>query len=215
MWTTDCRDLDIRCARGDDMIPATPMPDDKPTVSFTDQKKWRAWLARHHATSMGVWLRLAKRASGAKSLSYAEAIDVALCYGWIDGQAKRADEGYWLQKFTPRTRRSMWSKRNREKAAALIAAGAMAPAGHAEIERAKADGRWDAAYDSPRDAVVPADLQSALNGNARAKRFFGTLDRQNRFAILFRIQTARKPETRARRITQFVAMLARREKIYR
>jgi uncharacterized protein YdeI (YjbR/CyaY-like superfamily) len=197
------------------MIPARVMPDDKPIVTFSDHEKWRAWLARHHATSTGVWLRLAKKASGAKSLSYAEAIDVALCYGWIDGQARRADDGYWLQKFTPRTKRSMWSKRNREKATALMAAGAMAPAGRAEVERAKADGRWDAAYDSPRDAVVPADLRSALNGNPRAKRFFNTLDRQNRFAILFRIQTARKPDTRARRIARFVAMLAREEKIYR
>jgi uncharacterized protein YdeI (YjbR/CyaY-like superfamily) len=197
------------------MMPAMRRIDDKAVLTFAHQKAWRAWLARHHATSPGIWLRLAKKGSNARSLTYADAIDVALCYGWIDGQAKRADEHYWLQTFTRRAKRSLWSKRNRDKATALIAAGAMAPAGLAEVERARADGRWDAAYDSPRHAAVPADLRSALNRNQRAKRFFATLDRHNRFAILFRIQTAKKEETRARRIAQFVTMLERQEKIHR
>jgi len=187
--------------------------DASPVLTFVQKKAWAAWLAKNHDQSAGVWLRLAKKASGVKSVSYDEALDVALCYGWIDGQAKRADEQFWLQKFTPRSKRSLWSKRNRERVSALIAARAMRAAGLAEIERAKADGRWHAAYDSPRAATVPADLQAALTANRRAQRFFDTLNRQSRFAMLFRIQTAKKPETRARRITQFVAMLARGEKL--
>jgi uncharacterized protein YdeI (YjbR/CyaY-like superfamily) len=184
------------------------------TLDFQDPKAWAAWLAKNHGESAGVWVRMAKKASGLKSVSHSEALEVALCYGWIDGQAKSSDENAWVQKFTPRGKKSIWSKINRAKALALIEAGKMKPAGLAEIERAKKDGRWDAAYDSPRAASVPDDLQAALDGNARAKAFFATLNGQNRYAVLFRIQTAKKAETRARRIRQFVEMLARGEKLH-
>ena len=187
---------------------------EKPTLSFARKSGWATWLGKHHSTSEGVWLRLAKKTSGLKSISHDEALEVALCYGWIDGQARSDGDEYWVQKFTPRGKRSLWSKRNREKALALIAAGAMRPAGLAEIERAKTDGRWEAAYDSPSRIVVPDDLQAALDANSRAKRFFATLNGQNRYAVLFRIHTAKKPETRQKRIQQFVAMLARGDTIY-
>jgi uncharacterized protein YdeI (YjbR/CyaY-like superfamily) len=190
------------------------LPADLPTIELQHQKAWAAWLAKNHGKSAGVWLRMAKKASGLKSVSHGEALEVALCYGWIDGQARGVDENAWVQKFTPRGKKSIWSKINCAKALALIEAGKMKPAGLAEIERAKNDGRWDAAYDSPRAASVPDDLQAALDRNARAKAFFATLNGQNRYAVLFRIQTAKKAETRARRIQQFVEMLARREKIY-
>jgi uncharacterized protein YdeI (YjbR/CyaY-like superfamily) len=187
---------------------------EKPILTFARKRGWATWLHKNHATSSGVWLRLARKASGLNSVSYDEALDVALCYGWIDGQGKGDNEQHWLLKFTPRGTRSRWSKRNREKGLALIAAGEMKPAGLAEIERAKKDGRWDAAYDSPSRITVPDDLQAALDENGRAKRSFEVLDRQNRYAILFRIQTARKAETRTRRIQQFVRMLSRGEKLY-
>ena len=187
---------------------------DFPTLDFQDPRAWAAWLAKNYGKSAGVWLRMAKKASGLKSVTHSEALEVALCYGWIDGQAKSGDENTWVQKFTPRGKKSIWSKINCAKALALIEAGKMKPAGLAEIERAKEDGRWDRAYDSPRAASVPEDLQAALDGNARATAFFATLNGQNRYAVLFRIQTAKKAETRARRIQQFVEMLARGEKIY-
>jgi uncharacterized protein YdeI (YjbR/CyaY-like superfamily) len=187
---------------------------EKPTLSFTRQSSWATWLGKHHSTSAGVWLRIAKKTSGRKSITHDEALEVALCYGWIDGQAKSDGDAHWVQKFTPRGKRSLWSKRNREKALALIAAGAMRPAGLAEVDRAKGDGRWNAAYDSPSRIGVPDDLQAALTANTRAQRFFATLNGQNRYAVLFRIHTARKAETRQKRIQQFVAMLARGEKIY-
>jgi uncharacterized protein YdeI (YjbR/CyaY-like superfamily) len=171
-------------------------------------------LEDNHETSSGVWLRLAKKSSGRKSVSYAEALEVALCYGWIDGQGKGEDESYSLQKFTPRAKRSMWSRRNREKVLALIEAGRMKPAGLREIERAKEDGRWDAAYDSPSTMKVPDDLQAALNRDPRAKTFFESLDSRNRYAVLFRLQNAKRPETRSRRLEQFVGMLARGEKLH-
>ncbi|MBA3831142.1 MAG: YdeI/OmpD-associated family protein [Chthoniobacterales bacterium] len=173
------------------------------------------WLEKNHDSSSEVWLRFAKKASGLKSVSYQEALDVALCYGWIDGQAKKGDgEEYWIQKFTPRRKRSIWPKRNREKALALIESGEMRPGGLAEIERAKQDGRWAAAYDSPKKITVPSDLQAVLDKNRRAMSFFEILDSRNRYAILFRIHTAKKAETRARRIQQFVTMLAKKEKLY-
>ena len=181
---------------------------------FPHQNAWTAWLAANHAASAGVWLRLAKKGSSIQSLSYAEALEAALCYGWIDAQKKAESEHAWLQRFTPRRSKSIWSKVNREKAVALIQAGRMHPAGLQQVERAKQDGRWDAAYDSPGNAEVPADLQAALDRNARANAFFPTLDRANRYAILWRIQTAKKAETRARRIRQFVEMLERHEKIH-
>lgn len=187
---------------------------DSPTLDFLDPKAWAAWLGKNHGKSSGVWLRMAKKASGLKSVSHGEALEVALCYGWIDGQARGAGEKAWVQKFTPRGKKSIWSKINRMKALALIEAGRMKPAGLAEVERAKKDGRWDGAYDSPRAASVPEDLQAALDRNARAKAFFATLNGQNRYAVLFRIQTAKKAETRARRIQQFVDMLAREEKLH-
>lgn len=196
------------------MKPTSQSGGEKPTLTFARKSSWATWLDKNHTTSSGVWLRLAKKASGLKSVSYDEAVQVALCYGWIDGQGKSDGETYWLQKFTPRGRRSVWSKRNRERALALISTGEMRLAGLAEIERAKEDGRWEAAYDSPSRITVPDDLQAALDASRRAKRFFESLDRQNRYAILFRIHTAKKAETRAKRIRQFVEMLTRGEKLY-
>jgi uncharacterized protein YdeI (YjbR/CyaY-like superfamily) len=185
-----------------------------PVILFEDQDGWANWLAANHAASPGLWLRIAKKAADITSVSYDEAIEVALCYGWIDGQKKSYDDGSWLQKFTRRGAKSIWSKINREKVQALIERGRMQPAGQAEIERAKQDGRWDAAYDSQRVAAVPDDLQAALDGNPTARAFFATLNSRNRYAILFRIQTAKKPETRAKRIEQFVRMLAQHETLY-
>jgi uncharacterized protein YdeI (YjbR/CyaY-like superfamily) len=185
-----------------------------PILQFEEPAAWARWLDEHHAASPGVWLRLAKKASGSASVTYHQALEVALCYGWIDGQKQSDDEAWWLQKFTPRGPKSIWSKINREKAETLIAHGAMRPAGLAAVEQAKRDGRWDAAYDSQRDASVSGDLQAALDQNEAAKAFFATLNSRNRYAILFRIQTAKKPETRAKRIEQFVRMLANHETLY-
>jgi uncharacterized protein YdeI (YjbR/CyaY-like superfamily) len=161
-----------------------------------------------------VWLKLAKRGSGLESVTRAEALEVALAYGWIDGKAGRLDDDWWLQRFTPRAARSRWSKINREKATALIESGAMKPAGLREVERAKADGRWEAAYDAQSKATVPDDLKRALDENEAARELFATLDSRNRYAILYRIHEAKKPETRARRIDKYVTMLARGEKPY-
>jgi uncharacterized protein YdeI (YjbR/CyaY-like superfamily) len=196
------------------MTQKRPGAGEKPVMTFARKKAWASWLQKNHGASSGVWLRLAKKASGLESVSYDEALEVALCYGWIDGQSKSAGEKYWLQKFTPRGKRSIWSKRNREKALALIVNGEMQSAGLAEVERAKGDGRWDMAYDSPRRITAPGDFQAALDRNEQARSYFETLDSQNRYAILFRIHTARKAETRAKRIQQFVQMLARNEKVY-
>ncbi|HEY1685690.1 MAG TPA: YdeI/OmpD-associated family protein [Tepidisphaeraceae bacterium] len=181
---------------------------------FPQKNAWTAWLDKNQGASSGIWLRLAKKASGRKSVSYEQALNAALCYGWIDGQKMSEDEKYWLQKFTPRGKRSIWSKRNREKAVALIESEEMQRAGLAEVERAKKDGRWDAAYDSASRITAPDDLQAALNGNERAKSFFKTLDSRNRYAILFRVHMAKKPETRAKRIQRFVQMLAQNETLY-
>ena len=188
--------------------------DEYPILLFSDQAAWRKWLGRHHESERGVWLRLAKAASGVQSVSYDEALDEALCYGWIDGQKKKYDEDSWLQKFTPRGKKSVWSKRNREHVERLIAAGQMQPAGFAAIEAAKADGRWDRAYDSATSATIPDDLKAALDEHPKAKAFFEKLNSANRYAILYRVQTAVKPETRARRIAQFVAMLGRGETLH-
>ncbi len=187
---------------------------DLPALSFERQKDWAAWLAKNHATSSGLWLKLAKKASGIRSVTYDEALEVALCYGWIDGQRKSHDETSWLQKFTPRGPRSIWSKINTEKAQRLIERGRMKPAGLKAIESAKQDGRWDAAYAPQSKAAVPDDLQVELDRNAKAKAFFATLDSRNRYAILHRIHTAKKAETRAKRIEQFIRMLENKEKIY-
>ena len=185
-----------------------------PIELFEDQDAWAAWLESNHADSPGLWLRHAKKASGLASVSYAEALDVALCYGWIDGQKKSYDESSWLQKWTPRGAKSIWSKINREKALKLIEQARIQPAGLAEVERAKQDGRWEAAYDSHSTATVPDDLQAALDSNAEAGAFFATLNSTNRYAILFRIQTAKKAETRAKRIREFIGMLERHEKMH-
>jgi uncharacterized protein YdeI (YjbR/CyaY-like superfamily) len=181
---------------------------------FASQAEWAEWLATYGARSTGVWLRLAKQGADQPSVSYAEALGVALCYGWIDGQKKTDSEQHWLQRFTPRSAKSLWSKINREKALKLIQEGRMEMAGLAEIERAKSDGRWEAAYDSSSSATVPSDLQAALDVNQRANAFFATLDARNRYAILFRLQTAKKAETRTKRLQQFVEMLSRHEKLH-
>lgn len=188
--------------------------DGRPILAFGFQLDWRSWLGDHHAGSDGVWLKFAKKGSGIPSVTYAEAVDVALCFGWIDSQARGLDEVYYLQRFTPRTARSKWSKINRARVEQLIAEGSMQPAGLGEIERAKSDGRWAAAYDSPRTAVVPDDLQQALDRNAAAGEFFATLNSTNRYAILHRIADAKRPETRRRRIDQYVVMLAEHRTIH-
>jgi len=185
-----------------------------PEMLFADTAAWTKFLEREHGKSAGVWMRIAKKGAAESSVQYPEALNVALCFGWIDGQKKGIDEHYWIQKFTPRAARSIWSKINREKVEALIAAGQMREAGLREIERAKADGRWDAAYDSASKAEIPPDLQAALDASPAAKAFYATLNATNRYAILFRTQTAKKAETRAKRIAQFVEMLERGEKIH-
>jgi uncharacterized protein YdeI (YjbR/CyaY-like superfamily) len=184
------------------------------TLSFPSAVAFEAWLAASHASSSGIWLKLARKVAGVSSLTYAEALDVALCFGWIDGQKAKFDDAHWLQRFTPRRPRSRWSKVNRDKVTALIDQGRMRPSGLLEIERAKEDGRWDAAYDGSRTATVPEDLARALAENPAADEFFATLDSRNRFAVLYRVQDAKKPETRARRIDQYVSMLAEHRKIY-
>jgi uncharacterized protein YdeI (YjbR/CyaY-like superfamily) len=183
-------------------------------LAFTTKREWSAWLQRHHATSKGVLLLIAKKGAARPSVTYAEAVDVALSWGWIDGQKQAKDERYWLQRFSPRTAKSPWSKINRDKATKLIAGGAMAPPGREEVERAKRDGRWSAAYDSARTSSVPRDLAMALEANPRARAFFEAIDGANRYAILYRVQTAKKPETRAERIKRFVEMLAKHETIH-
>jgi uncharacterized protein YdeI (YjbR/CyaY-like superfamily) len=196
------------------MKSAESVPTDIPVMSFKRARDWAAWLDKHHATSSGVWLMLAKKATGILSVSYDEALEVALCYGWIDAQKKSHDELSWLQKFTPRGAKSIWSKVNREKAEELVRRGKMKPAGLKTVESAKQNGRWDTAYDSPSRATMPSDFQAALDRSAEAKAFFATLDGRNRYAILFRIQTAKKAETRAKRIQQFIGMLEKKEKLY-
>ncbi|WP_374581341.1 YdeI family protein [Pseudoduganella sp.] len=181
---------------------------------FADGKAWWDWLAQQHAASPGIWMKIAKKGAPESSVQYPEALDAALCFGWIDGQKKSIDAHYWLQKFTPRAKRSIWSKVNREKVQALAAKGLLQPAGLAEVERAKQDGRWDAAYDSSSAAEVPPDLQAALDANATARANFARLSGQNRYAILFRTHQAKRAETRARRIAGFVAMLADGAAIY-
>ena len=184
---------------------------DRPLLFFTSPADWEAWLAANHGHE-GVRVQLRKKNSIAPGIVYSEALDVALSWGWIDGQAGKVDDDYYSNGFSPRRARSPWSKINRDHVARLIASGAMRPEGLAEVERAKADGRWDAAY-SQRDPV-PDDLQAALNASPAAAAFFATLTSQNRFAILFRIGNVTRAETRARKVTEFVAMLERGETIY-
>jgi uncharacterized protein YdeI (YjbR/CyaY-like superfamily) len=190
------------------------MASERTTEQFAGPAEFRAWLREHHDTSPGIWMKLATKGSGLTTVTYDEAVEVALTFGWIDGQARPGDDTYWLQGFTRRRPRSPWSKRNHERAEALIAAGAMEPSGLAEVERARADGRWDRAYEGPRTAEPPPDLLEALAARPAARDFFATLNSTNRFAILYRIQDAKRPETRARRIAKFVDMLERGETIY-
>ena len=185
-----------------------------PIIPFASAPAWEEWLDGHHAASGGLWLKIAKKGSGIETVTYAEALDIALSYGWIDGQKASFDDTYWLQKFTRRGPRSGWSKVNRAKALTLIESGRMKPAGLTAVEKAKADGRWDRAYDSQSTATVPDDLQRELDRNPDAAAFFATLDSTNRYAVLYRIQNAKRPETRARRIETFVEMLAQGEKLY-
>ena len=185
-----------------------------PVKSFKDQIAFETWLATNFDSSAGLWLRIAKKDSSEKTVNYQEALDVALCYGWIDGQKQKFDDTSWLQKFTPRGPRSIWSKINQGKVAALIDAGRMKPAGHAAIERAKANGQWEAAYDSHSTSTIPEDLEKALSKNPKARKFFTTLNSQNRYAILWRLQTAKKAETRKKRLDQFIEMLAKGETLH-
>ena|SRR5487761_56274 len=188
--------------------------DDLPRLAFGGWQEWEDWLAGQHQSSPGLWLKIAKKGAGSSTVSYAEAIDCALCFGWIDGQKGKLDDEYWLQRFTPRKPRSKWSKINREKAERLMTEGRMRPAGLAQVEAARADGRWEAAYEGQATATVPPDLAAELDRNPAAREFFGTLTGVNRYAILYRIQDAKRPETRARRIATFVAMLAEHKTIY-
>ena len=190
------------------------MADDLPILLFASKQELEGWLEENHADTEGLWLKIAKKGSGVESVDYAEALELALCFGWIDSQKRGFDEAFFLQRFTPRRPRGKWSQINRAKAEELIAAGAMRPAGLAEVEAAKADGRWDAAYAGQRAATVPDDLKQELDRNKAAGDFFATLDSANRYAILYRLQEAKKPETRQKRLLKFVAMLERGEKIH-
>lgn len=192
---------------------STPAPTDAP-LQFARPAQWAAWLRKHHATSSGVWLRIAKKGAQDTSVTHAEALELALCFGWVDALKKNDGPQHWVQRFTPRSKRSIWSKVNREKALKLVELGRMQPAGLAEMQRAQADGRWQAAYDPQSAATVPPDLQAAFDAEPAAQAFFETLDSKNRYAVLFRLQTAKLAATRARRIEAFVAMLARGEKLH-
>ena len=205
--------LVVKLTKAKPITRRTPKADPE-VIAFADAPGWSRWLASHHASSRGVWLKIAKKATTSPSVTYAEALEVALAWGWIDGQKGKFDEAAWLQRFTPRGPKSIWSKINREKALALIDAGRMKPPGFAEIERARKDGRWEAAYESQSRATVPPDLEAALAAKPRAAAFFATLESYNRYAILFRVHTAKKPETRAARVEKFVAMLERHEKVH-
>jgi len=194
-------------------VKSAARPDPSPTL-FRSAKAFETWLKKHHATCDGLWLKIAKRGATEPSVTYVEAVEIALCWGWIDGQKKGLDDQHFLQRFTPRRARSIWSKTNVDKAAALVESGRMQPPGHAQIEAAKADGRWAQAYDGARTAEVPDDLLAALEAEPKARAFFATINAANRYAVLWRIQTAVKAETRAKRIARLVDMLARGETIH-
>ncbi len=189
-------------------------PDGLPVALFGSHDAWTAWLAEHHASSAGLWLQIAKRGSTIRSVTYEEALGGALAFGWIDGQKAPLDAAWWLQRFTPRRPGSPWSKANRDRAERLIAQGAMRPSGLSQVESAQADGRWERAYDGQRAATVPDDLRAALAAHPAAEAFFATLDGANRYAVLYRVQDAKRPETRARRIERLVAMLASGETLH-
>jgi uncharacterized protein YdeI (YjbR/CyaY-like superfamily) len=188
--------------------------DGLPTIFFQSAADWEQWLDANHEGARGVWIRVAKKGSGIASVTTAEALEAALCFGWIDSRREALDDDYFLQRYTPRQPRGRWSRINREKVERRIAEGRMRPAGLAEIERAKAEGRWHAAYDGARVATVPDDLRRELDARPAAKAFFDRLSSQNRYAILYRLQDAKKPETRARRLVKFIAMLEAGETIY-
>jgi uncharacterized protein YdeI (YjbR/CyaY-like superfamily) len=188
--------------------------DGLPRLAFASDAAWEAWLEEHHAAADGVWVQIAKKGTGIDSVRYPEVLDTALCFGWIDGRREALDERFFLQRFTPRRPRSRWSRINREKCEGLIAAGRMRPAGLEQVERARADGRWDAAYEGPRTIGVPEDLQRELDARPEAKAFFESLSSQNRYAILYRLHDAKRPETRARRLATFVSMLEAGETLH-
>jgi uncharacterized protein YdeI (YjbR/CyaY-like superfamily) len=188
--------------------------DGLPTIAFATPAEWEAWLEENHAVAEGVWIKIAKKGAGIESVRYPEVLESALCFGWIDARREALDERYFLQRFTPRRRRSRWSRINRDKVERLTADGRMRPAGLLEVERAQADGRWDAAYDGHRRSTVPEDLQRELDASPAAKAFFAGLNSQNRYAILYRLEEAKRPETRARRLAKFVAMLEAGETIH-
>jgi uncharacterized protein YdeI (YjbR/CyaY-like superfamily) len=194
--------------------PSRPSATNQLIRGFKDGKAWESWLAKNQTAIDGLWMRLAKKASGKKSITYPEAVEIALCYGWIDGQKKPEGETTWLQRFVPRRPRSIWSKINREKALGLIACGRMQPAGLLEIERAKQDGRWESAYDSPKNAPIHSDFQKALDKSPRAEAFFKTVNAANRYAIIWRLHTAKKAETRERLTRTFIEMLEKGETLH-
>ncbi len=196
------------------MTLSVPLKPDLPILFFATSAEWEAWLADNYAQDQGVWLKFAKKASGIKSVVYDEALDVALCYGWIDGQSKSLDDMYYLQKFTPRRARSVWSERNVGKVAELAQAGKMKPSGMAAANAAKADGRWEQAYASPATITMPDDFKVALKANPKAKAFYETLNKTNPYAVLWRIYTARKPETRVARIEKLITMLEAGQKLH-
>ncbi len=183
-------------------------------LTFATEKKWHAWLTKNHSVTNGIWLRIFKKDSGCTSITYNEALDEALCYGWIDSQKQRYDENSWIQKFTPRKKKSIWSKRNREHIARLIKERRIKPAGLKEVERAKNDGRWDSAYDSAKNMQIPSDFLKELKKNKKAYLFFLTLNKANSYAIAWRLQTAKKIETRERRKKIILDMLAKGEKLH-
>lgn len=186
----------------------------KPVLTFSKPGQWEQWLAKNHEQTEGVWIRFFKKGSATQGITYAQALDEALCYGWIDGQAKKYDEQSWIQKFTPRRQGSVWSKRNIEHVERLTKAGKMKPAGLKQIEAARADGRWKKAYDSPANMATPADLLKALEKNKKAKAFFESLNKTNKYAINWRLQTAKKPETREKRMEKILDMLTKGEKFH-
>jgi uncharacterized protein YdeI (YjbR/CyaY-like superfamily) len=196
------------------MAPTPNTGNDRQVRSFTSSKEWRKWLAEHHAQSNGVWLRFFKKDSGKKTVVYAEALEEALCYGWIDGQVNKYDAESYIQQFTPRRAKSTWSKRNTAIAESLVQEGKMETAGMQQVELAKADGRWQQAYDSPRNMKVPEDFLEQLSKNKKAKAFFDGLNKANQYAIAWRLQTAKKPETREKRLKEILKMMREGKKFH-
>jgi uncharacterized protein YdeI (YjbR/CyaY-like superfamily) len=188
--------------------------DELPVLAFASAGEWRAWLEENHADAAGIWVSIAKKGTGIESVRYPEVLEHAICFGWIDGRRERLDEERFLQRFTPRRARSPWSRINREKAERLIAEGLMSPAGHDEVRRAKEDGRWERAYEPQSAAEVPADLRRELDASPAAATSFAALSAQNRYAILYRLEQARRPETRARRLAEYVRMLEAGETLH-